>query len=837
MKKRLLIFLFLILTMCLIVIFVGCSQSNSIVSIEKTGSSGNIDTYTITYSDGSISYFTVTNGIDGEQGIQGIPGEDGHTPVITIGENGNWFIDGVDSNQTAIGKNGNSIVSIEKTGTNDNIDTYTITYSDGSTSYFTVTNGVNGEQGIQGIPGKDGHTPIITIGENGNWFIDGIDSNQRVQGLSAYELYCKYHPEYNKSEEEWLKDLIAGHFNKVKIIFDADGGSAIESQEVDFGSYITVKEPLKAGFTFDTWYLNGSPIDINTYVFFADSTLVAHYIPNTFDITLNADGGTLDYNTVTITYGEQYILPTPTKEYMSFSKWSLGDVTIPNSGVWTYSKTAVQLKAVYNTTKIYALLEVDPIYGSIDTTRVVLTTGETFILPVPTPIEGGLSFQGWYLGDQRITDAQGNSLSICLYTETISLTAKFFIEINSVYQVIAMGSAESTTGNFVLTQDLDFSGLEMSPIKNFSGVFDGNGFTLKNVTVNRGDGFFANINSSSTIQNLTFENLNVIEGDGGMIGTVEKIKGEIFILNISNIRFLNSFNQNNNLKSTFGLLIGNIINHSTYFISGSCPESAKFDINISDILITNSGAAFNDGSSFILGCLDPVSVRYTGTTGTTVTTYRYPMNISINNCSLKSNIPTNRAIYGIFSDIHSQGGSTVTGDLSYTNISISKLINDIDGLTATIGPQSSHNIFTVSVKNSINNGNSTILWGNVTTLENCLNTGIGSYWGAETTKHCIDVGSEVGTYTFDNISNSIILFPNADGSYVYYTADGYEGSINNITLLTKELFVSLLTFDTNIWNFDAFEAGSSGYPILKFFSSQNEYTSITCGLRGQVNLR
>ena len=795
------------------IVFVGCSQSNSIVSIEKTGSSGNIDTYTITYSDGSTSYFTVTNGVDGEQGIQGIPGKDGHTPIITIGENGNWFIDGIDSNQTAIGKNGNSIVAIEKTGTNDNIDTYTITYSDGSTSYFTVTNGVDGEQGIQGIPGKDGHTPIITIGENGNWFIDGVDSNQRVQGLSAYELYCKYHPEYDKSEEEWLKDLIAGHFNKVKIIFDTDGGSAIESQEVDFGSYITVKEPIKAGFTFDTWYLNGSPIDINTYVFFADSTLVAHYIPNTFDITLNADGGTLDYNTVTITYGEQYILPTPTKEYMSFSKWSLGDVTIPNSGVWTYSKTAVQLKAVYNTTKIYALLEVDPIYGSMDTTRVVLTTGENFILPVPTPIEGGLSFQGWYLGDQRITDAQGNSLSICLYTETISLTAKFFTEINSVYQIIAMGSAESTTGNFVLTQDLDFAGLEMSPIKNFSGVFDGNGFTLKNVTVNRGDGFFANINSSSTIQNLTFDNLNVIEGNGGLIGTVEKLKSEIFILNISNIRFLNSFNQSNNLEDAFGLLIGNIINHSTYFISGPCPESARFDINIINILIANSGDSFTETSSFCMGNLD---ARITGTSNSTFT---YPMNICIDGYYLEEKTVTKKC-NGMISRVAGVNGYVGRGSREYTKITIKHLENNINGLYVTIGGAS---LFQTAVFESINNGNSTFLWGEVAVLENSLNTGNGQYWGAETTRHCIDVGSEAGTYTFGStlsgsISSSIILFPNPNGSYVYYTADGYEGSINNITLLTKELFVSLLTFDTNIWDFDAFEAGSSEYPILKFFS-------------------
>ena len=91
------------------------SKPVSVVSIEKTGTSGLVDTYTITYSDGTTSKFTVTNGADGEkgetgatgaQGIQGQPGEDGHTPVITIGANGHWFIDGVDSNVSAEGAKG-----------------------------------------------------------------------------------------------------------------------------------------------------------------------------------------------------------------------------------------------------------------------------------------------------------------------------------------------------------------------------------------------------------------------------------------------------------------------------------------------------------------------------------------------------------------------------------------------------------------------------------------------------------------------------------------------------------------------------------------------------------
>ena len=41
-----------------------------IASIEKTGTSGLVDTYTITYTDGDTDTFTVTNGKDGEDGSQ-----------------------------------------------------------------------------------------------------------------------------------------------------------------------------------------------------------------------------------------------------------------------------------------------------------------------------------------------------------------------------------------------------------------------------------------------------------------------------------------------------------------------------------------------------------------------------------------------------------------------------------------------------------------------------------------------------------------------------------------------------------------------------------------------
>ena len=75
-----------------------------------------------------------------------IKGNDGVVPTIEIGENGNWFINGQDSGVKAEGKDGRSIVSIEKTSSENNIDTYTITYSDETTSTFTVVNSTQEEE-------------------------------------------------------------------------------------------------------------------------------------------------------------------------------------------------------------------------------------------------------------------------------------------------------------------------------------------------------------------------------------------------------------------------------------------------------------------------------------------------------------------------------------------------------------------------------------------------------------------------------------------------------------------------------------------------------------------
>ena len=153
----------------------------SVSSIAKTSTEGNVDTYTITYSDGTKTTFVVTNGVNGSTGAAGKDGS-----VVTIGENGNWYIDGVDTLISAKGEKGDkgdagttgiSVVSILKTKTEGLVDTYTITYSDGNSTTFTVTNGAIGQAGAAG---KDGS--VVTIGENGNWYIDGVDTLISAKG-------------------------------------------------------------------------------------------------------------------------------------------------------------------------------------------------------------------------------------------------------------------------------------------------------------------------------------------------------------------------------------------------------------------------------------------------------------------------------------------------------------------------------------------------------------------------------------------------------------------------------------------------------------------------------
>ena len=104
---------------------------------------------TVTLSDGKT--FTISNGAKGDKGDKGDTGPAGSgTPgtVVTIGANGNWFLDGVDTGLKAAGQDGK-----------------------------------DGKDGVDGKPGKDGESIYWAVSEDGKKFVefkDGVATGKEV---------------------------------------------------------------------------------------------------------------------------------------------------------------------------------------------------------------------------------------------------------------------------------------------------------------------------------------------------------------------------------------------------------------------------------------------------------------------------------------------------------------------------------------------------------------------------------------------------------------------------------------------------------------------------------
>ena len=119
------------------------SDGAGISSIEKTGTSGLVDTYTITLSTGAKTTFTVTNG--------------------------------------------RGIVSIAKTSSSGMVDTYTITYNDGTTSTFDVTNGTGGVPIRIIITTDAGSTVSVTSPSGASLEVTQITGSTTQWGCNSYE--------------------------------------------------------------------------------------------------------------------------------------------------------------------------------------------------------------------------------------------------------------------------------------------------------------------------------------------------------------------------------------------------------------------------------------------------------------------------------------------------------------------------------------------------------------------------------------------------------------------------------------------------------------------------
>ena len=143
-------------------------DGRGIVSVAKTGTEGDVDIYTMSFTSGDPFIYYVTNGTSST--ITSYDIANGHRLIITD-KNGTHTVDVMNGSK---GDTGVGIHSIAKSASYQNIDYYTITYTNGSKTTFSVTNAISPTLEVTEYAG--GHT--ITINDiNGTQSFNVPDGN------------------------------------------------------------------------------------------------------------------------------------------------------------------------------------------------------------------------------------------------------------------------------------------------------------------------------------------------------------------------------------------------------------------------------------------------------------------------------------------------------------------------------------------------------------------------------------------------------------------------------------------------------------------------------------
>ena len=345
-------------------------MQRAVAGIEKTGTEGNVDTYTITYTDGTTETFTVTNGTDGEDGV---------SPTVEIGENGNWYIDGKDTGIAAEGPQG----------------------PQGET-------GPQGPEGEQGPQGEAGDTPYI--GENGNWWVDGKDTGTAAQGPQGEGSTI----EIGSNGNWWIDGVDSGvsaygSASVCTVTLDPRGGTmpagSFGSYEVKFGATIpSLPEPEKEGYEFLGWYTGEGENDGK----FTTTT------PVTGDLNLIAKWDSIEEYTYTITWVDYDMTVLDIDRDVNAGEMphynGQEPEREPDVGVvytfagWTPEIEPVSSDAVYMATyeaeaaSVLVSFDIGE-YGSLDQSQFAVPYGGTVDEPEidKSGVPANYGFVGWYL--------------------------------------------------------------------------------------------------------------------------------------------------------------------------------------------------------------------------------------------------------------------------------------------------------------------------------------------------------------------------------------------------------------------------------------------------------
>jgi uncharacterized repeat protein (TIGR02543 family) len=316
------------------------------------------------------------------------------------------------------------------------VDTYMVTFDagGGSVSPATRTVAFNAAYGTLPTPTRTGYTCAGWWTESGGAGSE-ITAATLLTNPSNHTLYAKWLP------------------NSYTVTFDANGGSVSPgSNTVAFdAAYGVLPTPTRMGYTCGGWWTEagaaGAEVTAATVLTApSNHTLYAKWIPNTYTLTYDAEGGIVTPKSKAVVFDAAYgLLGVPSRAGYAFGGWWTGD-----DGTGS-EITATTLVMTAGTHTLYAkwtpnsyTVTYNAEDGLVTPTSKSVAFGAAYGL-LATPTRTGYTFGGWW-SDPPGVGAEITAATVVKTAQDHSLYAKWTINVHNLIVASAHGTLTPTVG-------------------------------------------------------------------------------------------------------------------------------------------------------------------------------------------------------------------------------------------------------------------------------------------------------------------------------------------------------------------------------------------------------
>lgn len=302
-------------------------------------------------------------------------------------------------------------------------------------------------------------------------------------------------------------------FGGATLTFNMNGhGDVIEPKTVAVGGTVTAPtDPTATGYTFGGWYTDAGCTSKFTFgALSADTTVYAKWTANKVNVTLNANGGTCDKDSVAVTYDGTYgKLPEPVMTGYTFKGWFDGDTKIEATTKVTKAD-AHTLTAKWEINKYTITLDANG--GTLTGESTLTKEYNTAYGTLPVPTRDGFNFVGWFTAAEGGTQVNADTKAV----ENCTIYAQW----------TEMGVLPVDTAAQTFTYDGIAKSFEVKPNTTDVENFPSDGFT---VTYSQ-NGVNVEEPTNAGIYDVTINHDEVKDGDDVVWTKYEKpIKGGLVI--------------------------------------------------------------------------------------------------------------------------------------------------------------------------------------------------------------------------------------------------------------------------------------------------------------------